>query len=127
MPRRDGIARARSLRASQTSPERLLWSKLRDRRLAGWKWRRQVPFAPYIADFYCIEAALVVELDGGQHSERADYDARRTAYLEQQGLRVIRFWNHQVLEDLDWVCGEIYAACGGAAPHPTLSPEGRGF
>jgi adenine-specific DNA-methyltransferase len=127
MPRREGIARARTLRASQTSPERLLWSKLRDRRLAGWKWRRQFPFPPYIAAFCCIEAALVVELDGGQHSERTAYDERRTAHLEQQGVRVIRFWNHQVLEDLDWVCGEIYAACGGAAPHPTLSPEGRGF
>jgi very-short-patch-repair endonuclease len=115
------------LRASQTDAERLLWSKLRDRRLGGWKWRRQVPFTPYIVDFYCPDALLVIELDGGQHSEQIDYDARRTEILERRELRVLRFWNHQVIEDLDWVCGQIYAASVGAAPHPTLSPEGRGF
>jgi very-short-patch-repair endonuclease len=87
MPRREGIAKARSLRAGQTDPERLLWSKLRARRLAGWKWRRRFPIPPYIVDFHCVEAALIVELDGGQHADRTDYDERRTAYLEQQGLR----------------------------------------
>jgi adenine-specific DNA-methyltransferase len=77
-----------------------------------------------------VEAALVVELDGGQHSDRTDYDERRTAFLEQQGLRVIRFWNHQVLEDLDWVCGQIYSACGGERPLTLPSPPkdgGEGF
>ena len=123
MPHREGVARARSLRAGQTDVEHLLWSKLRDRRLAGWKWRRQVPFPPYIVDFYCIEAALIVELDGGQHADRTHYDERRTAFLEQKGLRVIRFWNYLVPEDMDWVCGQIHAACGGDAPHPT---KGRG-
>lgn len=116
MPRRSGIARARALRAAHTSPERLLWSKLRDRRLGGWKWRRQFPIPPYIVDFHCVEARLVVELDGGQHADRTGYDERRTDVLRGQGLRVVRFWNHQVLEDLDLVCGQIYAACGGDAP-----------
>jgi very-short-patch-repair endonuclease len=126
MPRRTGIDKARSLRASATSPERLLWGKLRDRRLAAWKWRRQVPIRPYIVDFLCADAGLIVELDGGQHADRTDYDQRRTAFIEARGLRVIRFWNHLVFEDLDWTCGQIYAALGGDAQPLTLPSPGRG-
>jgi very-short-patch-repair endonuclease len=108
--------------------ERLLWGSLRNRRLGGWKWRRQVPIGPFIADFHCVEAALVVELDGGQHGhdDAMAYDARRTAYLETLGFRVIRFWNHQVFENLEGVCEEILAECGGETPHPALSPQERG-
>jgi very-short-patch-repair endonuclease len=71
---------------------------------------------PYFLDFLCRDAALVVELDGGQHSEAVDYDARRTAFLQHRGLRVIRFWNFEVLESRDDVCRTILDACGGERP-----------
>jgi len=93
----DPIARARKLRRNATQAERKLWYLLRDRRLGGIKFRRQHPRGPYTLDFYCAEAALVIEVDGGQHAERIDQDARRTAYLEAEGLHVLRFWNNEVL------------------------------
>ena len=95
------VRRARALRRDDTQAEARLWNALRDRRLGGWKWRRQVPQGHYIVDFLCIEAALVVELDGSQHQDQLEYDARRTAYLGRKGLTVIRFPN----------CG---GECGGA-------------
>jgi very-short-patch-repair endonuclease len=128
MPSRQATQRARDLRAAHSGAERLLWGSLRNRKLGGWKWRRQVPLGPFIADFYCAEVELVVELDGGQHDEpeALAYDARRTAYLRGLRLDVLRFWNSQVFENLSGVCEEILAACGGQAPHPTLSPQERG-
>ena len=81
MPRMELTERARELRVNKTRAEALLWHVLRDRRLGGWKWRRQVARGPFIVDFFCKEAGLIVELDGGQHSDQVDYDARRTAYL----------------------------------------------
>jgi very-short-patch-repair endonuclease len=116
---------ARDLRAGSTRAERRLWRKLQGRRLGGWKWKRQVPRGPYIVDFLCADARLVVELDGGGHSERIDYDERRTEWLAAQGLTVARFWNHEVIEDLTAVCDAILARCGGTAPHPP-SPDGLG-
>ncbi len=119
--------RARALRAERTKGEALLWFRLRGRKLSGWKFRRQVPRGPYIVDFLCVEAGVVVELDGAQHGEQAGYDAARTAYLEAEGLRVVRFWNAEVCDGLDGVCAAVLAACGGEAPHPALSPQaGRG-
>ena len=112
--------RARALRRDDTDAEARLWNALRARRLGGWKWRRQVPTGPFILDFFCVEAGLVVELDGGQHSEQVAYDARRTEYLERLGLRVIRFWNSDVLTDRDAVCLTILEACGGE--HPSMGP-----
>jgi len=88
---------ARKLRRASTDAENRLWYYLRGRRLEGAKFTRQFPIGPYVADFACREAHLVVELDGGQHSETAD--AERTANLERFGYRVIRFWNHDVLEN----------------------------
>ena len=108
--------RARDLRADQTLAEARLWQVLRNRKLGRWKWKRQVPRGSYIVDFLCAEAGLVVELDGGQHSETAAYDARRTAYLEHAGLRVLRFWNFAVIEGRTEVCDVILAACGGENP-----------
>jgi very-short-patch-repair endonuclease len=132
------LRRAQDLRANDTEAEARLWQALRDRRLGGWKWRRQVPIGRYIVDFYCADAKLVVELDGGQHSEQVAYDVRRTAALNASGLRVLRFWNSEVLTNSDGVCWAILDACGGerpgasidhqrrpAAPHPT-SPRKRG-
>jgi very-short-patch-repair endonuclease len=108
--------RARLMRRHPTESEARLWSALRDRRLGGWKWRRQVSWGPFILDFLNIKARLVIEVDGGQHSERAAYDRRRSALLEGAGLRVLRFWNSDVVENCDGVCLAILAACGGECP-----------
>ncbi|MGE0420924.1 MAG: endonuclease domain-containing protein [Reyranellaceae bacterium] len=97
------VQRARSLRKNLTDAERRVWFALRDRRFAGWKFRRQVPFDRYILDFVCFDARLVVEIDGGQHDERTEYDARRSAHLKQNGFRVLPFWNNEVLQNLDGV------------------------
>jgi very-short-patch-repair endonuclease len=112
--------RARTLRREDTAAEAQLWNALRARRLGGWRWRRQVPKGPFILDFLCVEAGLVVELEGGQHADQVAYDARRTAYLEGLGLRVIRFWNSAVLTNRDGVCITILDACGGE--HPSMGP-----
>ena len=106
--------RAKDLRREQTRAEAHLWQVLRAKRLGGWKWKRQVPFGPFILDFLSVDAGLVIEVDGGRHSEQVDYDARRSAYLEGQGLRVLRFWNSEVLTNRDGVCLTILEACGGA-------------
>ncbi len=104
---------ARSLRANQTEAETLLWRRLRDRQLAGAKFRRQAPIGPYIADFASYAAKLVVELDGGQHADNAAADAARTASLEGRGFHVLRFWNHDVLANPDGVLETIQEAlCG---------------
>jgi very-short-patch-repair endonuclease len=92
---------ARILRRVPTDAEAKLWSRLRDRRLAGFKFRRQLPRGPYVLDLYCLEQKLVVEVDGGQHSEAAAQDAARTKYLERQGFIVVRFWNNDVLSQTE--------------------------
>lgn len=131
MPRNVPTDRARRLRAHDTRAEAYLWSALRNRQLGGWKWRRQVCIGPFIVDFLCVEAKLIVEVDGASHAEQEGYDAWRTKELAVRGLRVIRFWNHGVFEGREGICDAILAACGGprddappcgAAPHPTLSP-----
>jgi adenine-specific DNA-methyltransferase len=103
---------ARQLRKQQTDAEQLLWSLLRDRRLSGFKFRRQHPVEPYVVDFYCHEARLAVELDGGQHNEPDERarDAKRTAFLEKQGIRILRFWNNDVLQNTEGVLQAIYDA-----------------
>lgn len=98
--------RARQLRSSATDAEVRLWYYLRAGRLGGLKFRRQHPMPPYIADFYCDAAKLVVELDGSQHG--GDKDARRTLSLEAQGVRVLRFWNDQLLKETEAVLQEIH-------------------
>jgi very-short-patch-repair endonuclease len=90
--------------------EALLWKHLRAKRFAGFKFRRQHRVGPYFADFCCIQKRLIVELDGGQHVEQKAQDAKRTAYLAEQGYRVIRFWNDQVNREMDDVLEAIYAA-----------------
>ena len=110
------LSRARELRRDDTVAEARLWNALRAHRLGGWKWKRQVPWGPYFLDFLCRDAGLAVEVDGGQHSEQIDYDARRTRFIERSGLRVLRFWNSAVLENRDGVCLAILDACGGERP-----------
>ena len=111
MPDKDLLNKARDLRKNQTPAENLLWSKLRSRELSGYKFRRQHPVGHYILDFYCREAHLAIEVDGGQHTEPGNLkkDQLRTAYLREKGIRVIRFWNNDVLNHLDDVVSEIYA------------------
>ncbi len=113
MTERHLTANARRLRRDATNAEALLWSRLRNRQLNGAKFRRQVPIGAYIADFLCAGARLIVELDGGQHS--VETDAARTAFLEKAGFRVIRFWNHDVLGNIDGVLETIAARL---PPHP---------
>lgn len=100
---------ARALRSCQTEAETRLWARLRDRRLNGWKFRRQVPIGHFVVDFLCKRAALVVEVDGSQHIPRAGADAMRTATLEARGYRVLRYWNNQVLADTENVLEDILA------------------
>nr|WP_149893926.1 endonuclease domain-containing protein [Roseibium aestuarii] len=102
---------ARHLRRNATDAEQLLWYHLRNRGLNGWKFRCQVPVGPYVADFVCKEAELVVELDGGHHSLQADQDAARTLFLESVGFRVVRFWNNQVLQETQAVLEIILLQC----------------
>ncbi len=101
---------ARQLRHNQTDAEKLLWSKLRNRALNGYKFRRQVPAGNSIADFLCQEAMLIIELDGGQHAEQQNYDQRRTLWLESQGFLVLRFWNNDVLLNIDGMCDAMLEA-----------------
>jgi len=116
---------ARTLRKRSTDAERLLWRYLRDRRLGGYKFRRQVAIEPYIVDFACLEAKLIVELDGGQHVERQHQDKHRTQQLAAMGYTVLRFWNHEVMAETEAVVGQIYEALC-AFPHPILSSEEDG-
>jgi very-short-patch-repair endonuclease len=101
-------SRARQLRTRQTEAERRLWFLLRDRRLDGAKFRRQVPIGNYIVDFACQEARLVVELDGGQHADQVAYDTARTQWLAGVGYRVLRIWNNEVFENEEGVLTAIY-------------------
>ncbi len=123
---------ARQLRRQATDAENLLWRLLRGRRIANAKFRRQHPFPPYILDFYCHELKLAVELDGGQHNEEVGRrrDARRDEYLAGHGIRVLRFWNNEVLGETEAVLEAIYAAVversGGIPSPPAPLPEGEG-
>ncbi len=112
---------ARTLRATSTDAERKLWAALRNRRFANAKFRRQHSIGPYIADFACVAARLVVKLDGSQHTDAAAYDERRSAMMAEHGWRVLRFWNADVLTNLDGVLRMLEHAlshCADGHPHP---------
>jgi len=123
-------ARARKLRLNMTDAERKLWSKLRGAQV-GHSFRRQHPIGNYIADFWCADARLVVEVDGGQHGfgANAARDAGRTLALEAQGIKVIRFWNNDVLKNIEGVWDvtvrEVALRCG-STPTPTPLSGGGG-
>ena len=107
-PRRGGrlpgsTARARHLRRNMTKAEQVLWRRLRMKQMAGWRFRRQSPVGPYVADFLCLDPPLIIELDGGQHDRRKSHDEKRTAFLSARGFRVLRFWNGEVLTNIDGV------------------------
>ena len=99
---------ARKLRQQSTDAERMLWKHLRAHRMAGYKFRRQVVIEPYIVDFICLDARLIVEADGGQHLEQAEDDLKRSAFLQSRGYKVIRFWNDEILTDTHVVLERIY-------------------
>jgi very-short-patch-repair endonuclease len=102
-----GVATARALRRRCTLAEARLWRHLRNRGVAGAKVRRQHRIGPYVVDFACVDAGLVVEVDGGQHADRQAEDARRTAFLERHGFRVVRYWNTDVLINLEGVLADL--------------------
>ena len=105
-----------------TDAERALWFEVRDRRLEGFKFRSQWSLGPFVADFCCLSARLVVEVDGGQHDEKTD--AARTAWLNDRGFRVVRFWNNDVLTNMDGVLQVIVAALEEEQdPHPSPLPR----
>lgn len=117
---------SRSLRRDQTDAERKLWMHLRNRQVGGVKFRRQHFITPFIADFCCPEKQLIIELDGGQHAERVEADRRRTGFLESQGYRVIRFWNHEVLENIEGVLEQVVTILNDPHPIPLPSRERGG-
>jgi very-short-patch-repair endonuclease len=114
---------AAELRRNQTDAESRLWHYLRVHQMKNIHFRRQHVIGPFIVDFCALGIKLVLELDGGQHLEQADDDARRTKYLESKGYRVLRFWDHEVFENIDGVWLVIFDAI---SPHQT-SPENQGF
>ena len=99
--------RSKAMRQKMSEAEAKLWQHLRAGRLNGHKFRRQQPMGNYIVDFMCVTPKLIVEADGGQHTERAAYDHARTAYLNSLGFTVLRFWNHEILQQTNDVLAEI--------------------
>ncbi|HXI99882.1 MAG TPA: DUF559 domain-containing protein [Micropepsaceae bacterium] len=117
--KRNTLARnhARTMRHQPTEWEKRFWSRVRDRRLGGYKFKRQMLIGPFIVDFVCIERKMVVELDGGQHTDNKDYDDNRDAFLKSKGFRVIRVWNIDIPEHIDDVLEMVFAALE-TAPSP---------
>jgi adenine-specific DNA-methyltransferase len=107
---------ARQLRLDQTDAEQRLWSRLRNSQLKGFKFRRQYSIGPFFADFFCLEAKLVIELDGSQHADEAERDERRTAFLRDTGYTVLRFWNHEISSEFDEVVERITEALEQSCP-----------
>ncbi len=119
---------ARELRAHQSDAEQRIWHLLRDRHFLGFKFRRQHPLGNYILDFYCAEAKLAIELDGGQHADNEKYDLQRTEILQRDGIQVLRFWNNEVLVNTEAVLTRIAEVLlqNKSAPHPNPLPAEQG-
>jgi very-short-patch-repair endonuclease len=110
-----------------TEAERCVWQILRSQQMHGHKFRRQVPIGRYIADFACHEARLIVEIDGGQHDSSSPQEAERSAFLQNEGYRVLRFWNNEVLANLGGVYEAIAGELGRITPTQTLPHRGGGL
>jgi very-short-patch-repair endonuclease len=127
MELRRNTGKARQLRDASTDAERALWTQLRARRMRHCKFRRQYPISGYIVDFVCLQALLIIELDGGQHVEQMAYDNLRSAVLAKSGYRVLRFWNNEVLTNLPAVLEEIHKQIGAPpSPQPLSRQRERG-
>ncbi|HEY1607123.1 MAG TPA: DUF559 domain-containing protein [Allosphingosinicella sp.] len=113
------LIRVRALRRSATEAEKRLWSALRSRRLEGSKFRRQMWIGAFTADFCCMEARLVVEVDGSQHEALAEYDRLRAEALAKEGYRVLRFWNNEVMGEREAVLRAIRAELAMRVPSPS--------
>jgi len=124
--KRKRIAMARRLRQSQTDAEKVLWSKLRSKQLEEVKFRRQQPLGPYIVDFVSFVRKIVVEVDGGQHDEGGvrRRDEQRAAWLKQRGYQVLRFWNNEVLANMEGVLEKIREVVSKSAPSRPLPNKG---
>ena len=118
-------SKARQLRRNPTDVERLLWQRLRFWQVDDYKFRRQQPLGNYIVDFVCLQKRLIVELDGGQHAEQTNYDAERDAWLCHQGFTVLRFWNNDVLKNIEGVMELIVKSLQGT-PTSILPRKGEG-
>jgi very-short-patch-repair endonuclease len=101
------LSNAKALRVNQTEAENRLWYHLRAHRFMDLKFKRQKPLGSYIVDFVCVEHLLIIEIDGGQHAEQVEYDQRRDAWLRSQGYTVLRFWNNEVIQQLEGVLEQI--------------------
>ncbi|MFA6112746.1 MAG: endonuclease domain-containing protein [Sphingomonas sp.] len=127
------LGNAKHMRTNPTEAERALWQVLRNKRLAGWKFKRQQPIDPYIVDFICFAERLIVEADGSQHVENA-YDSRRDDWLRSQDFRLLRFWNNDILKNPEGVLTSILVALEGdetgvgpvSSPTPLPSPPPQG-
>ena len=120
------VDKAKHLRSHQTEAEQRLWYHLRAHRFMGLKFKRQKPIGRYIVDFICLERRVIVELDGGQHSSQTEYDNRRDRWLREQGYQVLRFWNHEVMQQLDAVLERIRLAAFSPSPPTPLPRAGEG-
>ena len=126
-------SKARYLRRNQTDVERTFWSMLRNRQVSGLKFRRQVPIGNFIVDFVCLDLKFIIELDGGQHAMTVKKDIVRTKYLESKGYKVIRFWNNEVIENLEGVFDTLTLALSQRERELTSElvinslPEGEGI
>ena len=120
--------RAKEMRKAMPEPEMRLWLELRAGRFQGIKFRRQKVIGSYIADFAANDPKLVIELDGDTHADRETYDAARTKYLDEQGYRVVRFANNEVMQNMDGVLTQLSTIVAklGYTPPPTPSPKGEG-
>jgi len=113
---------AKALRGNQTDAEQILWYHLRAHRFMGKKFKRQKPIGRYVVDFVCLEEKLIIELDGGQHADHEDYDQVRDTWLRNEGYALLRFWNNQVMQELEGVLEQIRLTLS-----PSPSPvNGRG-
>ena len=114
--KKTSMQRARKLRNNLTDAEQKLWYALRGKQIKDYKFRRQVVIESYIVDFLSHDLNLIIEVDGGQHAERENYDKERTDFLTRRGYKVLRFWNNEVLGDLDSVLEKIYGEIGEEPP-----------
>jgi len=118
------LANAKKLRGQMTEAEKRLWCQLRAKRFAGYKFRRQAPIGKYIPDFVCYQFKLIIELDGGQHAMRQNYDQKRDEFFIAEGFHILRFWNNEVLENMEGVLTIILRALR-EPPLPNPLPQGE--